>query len=101
MHSQPWFQTWEARESEKAKHVAIYPTGAPKSSGCVATVPLRDGREAGCRRAARLIAAAPDLFVLLREIVFFTGEQSPVKDAYHRFPPELRQTAVILLAKIV
>ena len=101
MHSQPWFQTWEARESEKAKHVAIYPTGAPKSSGCVATVPLRDGREAGCRRAARLIAAAPDLFVLMQEIVFFTGPNSPVKDACEGFPQELRDRALRLVERIV
>lgn len=101
MRSPGFFDTWEARESEKASHVSIYPKGSPKSSGCVATVPLRDGRETGCRRAARLIAAAPDLFVLLQEIVFFTGPNSPVKEACEGFPPELRDRAVRLVERIV
>lgn len=101
MRSPGFFDTWEARESANAKHVAIYPAGSPKSSGCVATVPLRDGRETGCRRAARLIAAAPDLFVLLQEIVFFTGPNSPVKEACEGFPQELRDRAVRLVERIV
>ena len=93
------FDNWEAREPDKAKHVGIYPVGSPKSSGCVATVPLRDGREDGCRRAARLIAAAPDLFALLREIVFVTGPNSPVKG--FSLPDEQRDQARRLLEKIL
>ena len=101
MRSPGFFDTWEARESANAKHVAIYPAGSPKSSGCVATVPLRDGRETGCRRAARLIAAAPDLFVLLQEIVFFTGPKSPLREAREGFPQELREQAARLVERIV
>ena len=53
MHSQPWFQTWEARESEKAKHVAIYPTGAPLAAN-VSALPMAAGAIGKAAQAANL-----------------------------------------------
>ena len=59
---------WEARQAVRlgqAADIKIYPEGARASAGAIATVHVRDGREASAAAYAALIAAAPELVHLL------------------------------------
>lgn len=56
---------WEVRPVDSRQpQLAIFQTGARKSSGRIATVPLLEGRRDLCTRDAMLIAAAPDLLAV-------------------------------------
>lgn len=62
---------WEARQAVRtgtAADIKIYPEGARASAGAIATVHVRDGREHQAAALARLIAAAPELHDVLREL---------------------------------
>ncbi len=62
---------WEARQAMRmgqAADIKIYPEGARASAGALATVHVRDGREATGAALARLIAAVPELLDVLREL---------------------------------
>ncbi len=53
---------WAVRQSNTiSKNLKICEMGARDSAGCIAMVPLRDGREALCRKRASMMAAAPVL----------------------------------------
>ncbi len=63
------FSRWETRQAVRAGQAAdikIYPESARDSSGAIATVHVRCGREAGAAAYAALIAAAPELLDMLQ-----------------------------------
>lgn len=59
---------WEIRRTgHDAKDFSIFEEGIASSSGCIAKLPYRDGRECLVLANSRLIAAAPDLLAALIE----------------------------------
>lgn len=63
------FLEWEVRSPASGKDLRIFPKGAAASSGCLCSIPIRDGRKPLAIRAAALIAAAPRLLAALEVIV--------------------------------
>ncbi len=62
---------WEVRRAIRLgvpSDFRIAAQGARASAGALATVHVRDGREASALALARLIAAAPELLDVLREL---------------------------------
>lgn len=66
----PPFRPWEVRQiGESPKKLKIFEGDQPSSSGCIAEVPVRDGRERLAKHHARLIAAAPVLLSALMAVM--------------------------------
>jgi hypothetical protein len=61
---------WEYRPPKgNARDIKIFREGDRASSGCIASVPLRDGRTSQGLTAAALMASAPQLFDALKAIL--------------------------------
>lgn len=95
---------WEARQAVRtgtAADIKIYPEGARASAGALATVHVRDGREASALALARLIAAAPELVDVLRDLTRLAALAYDVQttDSGLIAPPEIK-AACALLARL-
>lgn len=95
---------WEARQAVRtgtAADIKIYPEGARASAGALATVHVRDGREHQAAALARLIAAAPELVDVLRDLTRLAALAYDVQttDSGLIAPPEIK-AACALLARL-
>ena len=95
---------WEARQAVRtgtAADIKIYPEGARASAGAIATVHVRDGREHQAAALARLIAAAPELVDVLRDLTRLAALAYDVQttDSGLIAPPEIK-AACALLARL-
>lgn len=95
---------WEARQAVRtgtAADIKIYPEGARASAGALATVHVRDGREASALALARLIAAAPELVDVLHDLTRLAALAYDVQttDSGLIAPPEIK-AACALLARL-
>lgn len=61
---------WEIRRTgNRAQDISIFMEGAAPSSGCICKIPYRDGRQTTVEANAKLIAAAPDLYKVLTDLI--------------------------------
>lgn len=94
---------WEARQAVRtgtAADIKIYPEGAraSASAGALATVHVRDGREASALALARLIAAAPELLDVLHDLTRLAALAYDVQttDSGLIAPPEIKAACAML-----
>lgn len=92
---------WEARQAVRlgqAADIKIYPEGARASAGAIATVHVRDGREASALALARLIAAAPELLDVLHDLTRLAALAYDVQttDSGLISPPEIKAACAML-----
>lgn len=92
---------WEARQAVRtgqAADIKIYPEGARASAGALATVHVRDGREASALDLARLIAAAPELLDVLHDLTRLAALAYDVQttDSGLIAPPEIKAACAML-----
>lgn len=95
---------WEIRQAVRngqAADIKIYPEGARPSAGAIATVHVRCGFEVRAASRAELIAAAPELLDVLRDLTDFVAwdydKQTP--DSVSTAPAEYK-AACALLARL-
>ncbi len=96
---------WEARQAVRtgqAADIKIYPEGARASAGAIATVHVRDGREASALALARLIAAAPELLDVLLDVLHAVTRLAALAydvqttDSGLIAPPEIKAACALL-----
>ncbi len=92
---------WEARQAVRtgtAADIKIYPEGARASAGALATVHVRDGREASALALARLIAALPELLDVLRDVTDLAALAYDVQttDSGLIAPPQIKAARALL-----